>query len=470
MARRIARFPRGINAGEHAPLISGGFSTIARETSSRTCPHPPHPQRSPESSSASSSSTRRTTTPSPSSGPTAPRGRAKPEPVTIVGALPGVECGETLHLSGEWTRHSQHGAQFKVAAFRSELPASVYGIRKYLGSGLVPGIGRVYANKIVDAFGTDTFRVLSEESARLRDVAGHRAQARRGDQAGLGRQAHRARAVHLPADLRGEPRPVRQARQAVRGAGQGGPHHRALPGGPRDRGHRLQDGRPDRDQPRLRQRRAAEARRGDPLRDGDAPGGGPHRLSARRGCATMPPRCSTPRPTSSPPGSRRSSARGSSSGTSRPPPGRRCRARASSSCPRNDRAERKIAEVVARLSRAASGLPPIKVDAAIEWAEKKAGFGFHELQRAARPKRARPQALDPDGRPGHGKDLHPARAGQHPQGEGGAGAPGRADGPGGAAARRDDRGVRLHDPQAPQVRPRRRDSRRTSPTRSRPTS
>ena len=87
---------------------------------------------------------------------------AKSEPVTIVGALPGVECGETLHLSGEWTRHSQHGSQFKIASFTSELPASVYGIRKYLGSGLVPGIGRVYANKIVDAFGTDTFRVLSE--------------------------------------------------------------------------------------------------------------------------------------------------------------------------------------------------------------------------------------------------------------------------------------------------------------------
>ncbi len=92
--------------------------------------------------------------------------------VTIVGALPGVECGETLHLTGEWTRHAQHGAQFKVAAFKSELPASVYGIRKYLGSGLVPGIGKVYANKIVDAFGTDTFRILSEESAKLRDVEG----------------------------------------------------------------------------------------------------------------------------------------------------------------------------------------------------------------------------------------------------------------------------------------------------------
>lgn len=94
------------------------------------------------------------------------------EKTTIVGTLPGVQCGETLHLQGEWTRHSQHGQQFKIADFKSTLPATVYGIRKYLGSGLVPGIGKVYANKIVDAFGTDTFRTLTEESARLRNVPG----------------------------------------------------------------------------------------------------------------------------------------------------------------------------------------------------------------------------------------------------------------------------------------------------------
>ncbi|TAG29621.1 MAG: ATP-dependent RecD-like DNA helicase, partial [Verrucomicrobia bacterium] len=94
------------------------------------------------------------------------------EKVTIVGALPGVQCGETLHLHGSWASHAQHGSQFKIERFSSELPSSVYGIRKYLGSGLVPGVGKVYANKIVDAFGTDTFRVLSEESGKLRNVPG----------------------------------------------------------------------------------------------------------------------------------------------------------------------------------------------------------------------------------------------------------------------------------------------------------
>ncbi|MBC7368534.1 MAG: hypothetical protein H7343_17275, partial [Undibacterium sp.] len=119
--------------------------------------------------------------PAPAPAPAPAAASAKPAPaatedkiekVTTVGALPSVECGETLHLTGEWTQHSQHGAQFKIAAFKSELPSSVYGIRKYLGSGLVPGIGKAYANKIVDALGTDTFRVLSEESGKLRDIPG----------------------------------------------------------------------------------------------------------------------------------------------------------------------------------------------------------------------------------------------------------------------------------------------------------
>lgn len=93
-------------------------------------------------------------------------------PVIVTGPLPGVQCGETLRLEGEWVRHPQHGQQFKIRTYASELPGTVYGIRKYLGSGLVPGIGKVYADKIVDHFGTDTFRVITEESALLRKVPG----------------------------------------------------------------------------------------------------------------------------------------------------------------------------------------------------------------------------------------------------------------------------------------------------------
>lgn len=92
--------------------------------------------------------------------------------VTVCGNLPGVQCGETLELQGEWTEHKTHGRQFKILRFQSKLPASVYGIRKYLGSGLVPGVGKTYAEKIVAKFGEQTLHVISEQSARLREVPG----------------------------------------------------------------------------------------------------------------------------------------------------------------------------------------------------------------------------------------------------------------------------------------------------------
>ncbi|MGJ3243386.1 MAG: SF1B family DNA helicase RecD2 [Opitutales bacterium] len=92
--------------------------------------------------------------------------------VVVTGPLPGVQCGETLEVSGQWTHHPKHGEQFKVERFASRLPATVYGIRKYLGSGLVPGIGPKYADKIVDHFGTETLDIISHHSRRLQEVPG----------------------------------------------------------------------------------------------------------------------------------------------------------------------------------------------------------------------------------------------------------------------------------------------------------
>ena len=90
----------------------------------------------------------------------------------ILGNLAGVQCGETVDLEGGWERHPQHGPQFRVKAFASRLPSSVHGIRKYLGSGLIHGVGKVYADKIVAKFGARTFEVISHHSARLREVEG----------------------------------------------------------------------------------------------------------------------------------------------------------------------------------------------------------------------------------------------------------------------------------------------------------
>ncbi|MDA8990348.1 ATP-dependent RecD-like DNA helicase [Opitutales bacterium] len=100
------------------------------------------------------------------------KGETKAAEIAVVGKAPKVQCGETLALTGSWSTHPKHGRQFSFTSFESKLPASAYGIRKYLASGLIHGIGKTYANKIVDHFGADTLRIISEESGRLREIEG----------------------------------------------------------------------------------------------------------------------------------------------------------------------------------------------------------------------------------------------------------------------------------------------------------
>jgi exodeoxyribonuclease V alpha subunit len=92
--------------------------------------------------------------------------------VIILGNLTGLQCGETVDATGTWERHPAHGPQLRVKSFRSRLPSSVHGIRKYLGSGLIKGIGKTYADKIVAKFGARTFDIISNQSGRLREVEG----------------------------------------------------------------------------------------------------------------------------------------------------------------------------------------------------------------------------------------------------------------------------------------------------------
>ena len=318
----------------------------------------------------------------PEAPPAGPDPKARIEAVTIVGPLPGVECGETLHLTGEWIRHAQHGAQFKIAAFKSELPASVYGIRKYLGSGLVPGIGKAYANKIVDAFGTDTFRILSEESARLRDVDGiGKKRAAAIKQAWDEKRTERELYIFLqtygvtPGQcvklvkhygplakniLINEPYKV--ARE-IDGIGFKTADRIAINlGFANDAPPRLDAG--ILYALEVLQEEGHTAFREAELRDYTANllETDSKLVEARLDALVEA----------------RAIVRHWPAGVENPLPGS-----ALVQLPHNDRAEQKIAEVVARLNRVASGLPPIKVDAAVEWAEKKAGFAFHELQRVA---------------------------------------------------------------------------------------
>jgi exodeoxyribonuclease V alpha subunit len=90
--------------------------------------------------------------------------------VTVVGSLLGAQPGETLRLRGRWGAHPQYGRQFQVEDYTTVLPATVQGIRRYLGSGLVKGIGPRLAERIVDHFGADALRVIEEEPERLVEV------------------------------------------------------------------------------------------------------------------------------------------------------------------------------------------------------------------------------------------------------------------------------------------------------------
>ncbi len=92
--------------------------------------------------------------------------------VAAVGQLSGVNPGERIQLEGVWASHPQHGRQFRVSGFRTVLPATVEGIRKYLGSGLIRGVGPVTARRIVEHFGAEALEVIDEEPERLREVHG----------------------------------------------------------------------------------------------------------------------------------------------------------------------------------------------------------------------------------------------------------------------------------------------------------
>ena len=94
------------------------------------------------------------------------------ELLTVVGALLGAQPGESLRLQGRWSSHPKFGRQFEVESYTTILPATIQGIQRYLGSGLVKGIGPVFAERIVSHFGLDTLRVIEEEPARLVEVPG----------------------------------------------------------------------------------------------------------------------------------------------------------------------------------------------------------------------------------------------------------------------------------------------------------
>lgn len=298
------------------------------------------------------------------------------EKVVVTGQLGGVQCGETLRLTGSWTKHPTHGPQFKIASFKSELPASIYGIRKYLGSGLVKGVSKGLAERIVAKFGDDTLRVISEESARLQEVEGIGKQRARSIKSAWDEQTVQ-RELFIFGQTYGlspalclrvfkqfgseaqtilQNQPYRAARE-VQGIGFKTADKIAINTGiANDSPQRIDAGiefvlqdlqeeghtaYPVEDLANL----ASETLEADPA----VIRAGIERLVANRTLRHVEDRIGRP----------------------------------FLQLPYNNLAERKIANAVMRLQASRSSLPPIKREAAVEWAQEKAGFAFGDSQKEA---------------------------------------------------------------------------------------
>ncbi|MBM3277336.1 MAG: ATP-dependent RecD-like DNA helicase [Candidatus Handelsmanbacteria bacterium] len=105
-------------------------------------------------------------------GYTVARLLAGEELVTVVGVMAGAQVGEGVRLEGEWSSHPQYGRQFKFSQYTPLYPATLEGIRRYLGSGLIKGIGPVTAQRIVEHFGMQTLEVIDRQPERLLEVPG----------------------------------------------------------------------------------------------------------------------------------------------------------------------------------------------------------------------------------------------------------------------------------------------------------
>jgi exodeoxyribonuclease V alpha subunit len=92
--------------------------------------------------------------------------------VTIVGVMPPVTAGEWIECGGRWEMDREHGQQFKIETIRTTRPDTLEGIERYLGSGLLKGIGPHFAKRLVEMFGADVFDIIEQSPNRLKEVDG----------------------------------------------------------------------------------------------------------------------------------------------------------------------------------------------------------------------------------------------------------------------------------------------------------
>lgn len=92
--------------------------------------------------------------------------------ITVTGYIPNIQVGQEVQLKGLWVFHSKFGKQFEVKQCVAQLPTTIVGLKKYLGSGLIKGIGRIYADKLVNYFGQDILSIIDKNPHRLKEIEG----------------------------------------------------------------------------------------------------------------------------------------------------------------------------------------------------------------------------------------------------------------------------------------------------------
>ena len=92
--------------------------------------------------------------------------------IACVGMLPAISEGEYIKAEGQYVEHPVYGRQFRIDSYVVEMPEDIYSVERYLGSGVIKGIGPALAGKIVKKFKEDTFRIIEEEPERLSEIKG----------------------------------------------------------------------------------------------------------------------------------------------------------------------------------------------------------------------------------------------------------------------------------------------------------
>ena len=100
------------------------------------------------------------------------KARGEKDLITVVGRIAMITAGEFVQASGSWVNDRTHGQQFRATFLKTTAPTSLDGIERYLASGLIRGIGPIYAKRLVHAFGADVFDLIEQQPDRLREVPG----------------------------------------------------------------------------------------------------------------------------------------------------------------------------------------------------------------------------------------------------------------------------------------------------------